>query len=93
MLKKKVKNMPPAKMNPSANTENLKSEFFDAEYTKSEPRLSIVAEELAANYLNTNYHITPSKEGTNSHVLLKRSKSQNFKVTFKPLELMHPRTD
>lgn len=34
-------------MNPSANIESIKSEYFDAEYTRMSPRLSLYEE--AAN--------------------------------------------
>jgi len=34
--------MPPIKMNPSISIEAIKGEYFDGEYTKMSPRLSIV---------------------------------------------------
>lgn len=34
--------MPPAKMNPAATLESLKEEYFDSEYTRLTPRLSLI---------------------------------------------------
>jgi hypothetical protein len=40
-MKLQLPNLPPAKFNPSSNSANLMSDFFDAEYTQLSPRLSL----------------------------------------------------
>jgi hypothetical protein len=34
--------MPPSKMNPAFSNETLKGDYFDQEYTKMSPRLSLL---------------------------------------------------
>jgi hypothetical protein len=40
-MKLQIPNLPPAKFNPSSNSANLMSDFFDADYTQLSPRLSL----------------------------------------------------
>lgn len=41
LLKRRVRNMPPLKMNPAGACDTLKAEYFDMEYTGMTPRLSL----------------------------------------------------
>jgi hypothetical protein len=49
MLKKRVRNMPPVKMNPAGSIEGIKAEYFDMEYTQMTPGLSLHEERPGSN--------------------------------------------
>ena len=65
-------------MNPSSTPESLLTEFFDPEYTKSEPRLSLIEEARAMTATNGSLN------------MLKRSKSESAKNKMGPLEFYKP---
>jgi hypothetical protein len=44
LMKQQVTGIPPAKFIPSSTSQNLLVNFFDAEYTKMSPRLSLVVD-------------------------------------------------
>lgn len=73
--------MPPQKMNPSSTPESLLTEFFDPEYTKCEPRLSMIDEVNRAMM---------ATGGSSNIGLMKRSKSVLVHNTLTPLEFYKP---